>query len=346
YVPFDFEEDESAPLISATRIITVGVVAGFVEWVVLLASMTLLPGLEAEVAAKGGMVVGAMVALYIVIYIGTYYLSIAHQLLQEAGRSQEPTVQLTDKERFTSLVEDYKKYSLQKLPPPIPVDNYAFLEDLVTIKSEYNGVLDINHRIQASTMSNLQKSRATEMMALVEEVIDTARLLHQLNKITPENTDVITHKINNFKEAMIAFIEKHANKLSSKFDNINMPDTYEKEDELERLRTRGAKLLAKIENDTTFDGSEDKFRLGKIIYNRLDELWHGYITAKKNYYEECNEDLLSIQGGSDTNPDVIIDKIFTDINNIYNDIENGVNSVNKKSTMNELLSNKNYFEQL
>ena len=325
----DSEDSELTSWFPIARFVVVGIVAAAVTWIILLASITLLPGLEAELAQTGTLASvsnGVKLAiLYGIIFIATLYISLAPKLLDI--KYGPPPIEL---EEFT----------------PKPVDAYAFLSNLEAIKAEYDSVLDINNRIQISTMSVLQKNRATEMMVLVEEVIDTTRSLYQLNKITDENTHAISDKIKGFKDGMIELIEKQADKLTSKFDNINMPDTYEKEDELERLRSRGAKLLAKIENDSAFDGSEDKFRLGKIVYSRLDELWRGYITAKKDYYEEDNSGSLKVGRSTESNPDVIIEKIFADINNIYNGIDTGVNSVKKTAAMNELLSNKNYFEQL
>lgn len=220
-----------------------------------------------------------------------------------------------------------------------------FLKDYPTLKQEREAIKDMVGRIKQSKMTNIQKQRATTLLDLSEETIQTLRELHQLGKVSSSNKLMVASKLSEVKAGLMAMVDSHTSMLASGFADIKIPDTFQKQERLEQLRIEGKRLLAKIESDPNFDSHEDKFRLGVIVEKRLDEVWDQYAAAKSSYFDDNQEGVFTITNSKTTTPDTIIDMIFDDIAGIYHDIGSGAKSTKKAHDLGDLLTSKSYFER-
>lgn len=220
-----------------------------------------------------------------------------------------------------------------------------FLKDYPAILQERKAVNELTTRIKQSKMTTSQKERAAELESLSDKTIETLRELHQLGKVSGENKSMAAIKLGEVKAGLTMLVNNHSNMVASGFSDIKIPDTFQKQEQLELLRIEGKRLLARIENDPNFDSVEDKFRLAVIVEKRLDEVWTDYVTAKTSFFDDNEEGIFTINKSKGTTPDTIIDMIFDDISNIYQDISVGAKNTKKTNDLGDLLTSKRYFER-
>lgn len=233
----------------------------------------------------------------------------------------------------------------KRRPRMIYPDNYAFLDKYTDIKNSYLRVSNLYARIRNSDMSQMLKTRADELKASSERTIDTLRSLDKVAPATEKSVSEAQSKLSAVIESLSGVIESYQSVMNAEFDSIKIPDTYEQQDELEKLRAEGKVLLARIQADSNFDVSEDKFRLDKIVNERLDQVWLDYTSAKSKYYKAASpKTLLITDQRASQDPDAALINVFTEIKSIYNDIEFTINSKQRDSAMSDLAANKNYFE--
>lgn len=224
-------------------------------------------------------------------------------------------------------------------------DEYAFLDEYPDVKLPYSLVVDLHARIKDSDMSLVLKHRADSLKITAEKTIDTLRSIHKVAPVAENNISNASSKLSSALKALSDIVESYQDAMNVEFDKIKISDTFEQQDELEQLRREGQALLNKINNDASFDISEDKFRLNKIVNERLDQVWRDYTAAKRKYYAPApNETLLITDQRSSQDPDAALNNVFSEIKSIYSDIELGVKTKQKEITMTNLLANKNYFE--
>lgn len=224
-------------------------------------------------------------------------------------------------------------------------DKYAFLDGYPNVKTAYSQVADLHSRIKNSDMSLILKHRADGLKVTVEKTISTLRSIDKVAPVTENNISNASNKLSDALKALSEIIESYQDAMNVEFDKIKISDTFEQQDELEQLRKEGQSLLNKIKNDASFDISEDKFRLDKIVNERLDQVWRDYTAAKRKYYVPAsNEPLLITDQRSSQDPDAALNNVFLEIKSIYSDIELGVKTKQKETTMRNLMANKNYFE--
>lgn len=227
---------------------------------------------------------------------------------------------------------------------PFP-KNYAFLVEYPDIKRSYAKVVSLHARIKNSDMSLMLKHRADGLKSTAEKTIDTLRSIHKVTPVAENSISNASGKLSDVTKALSEIIESYQEAMNVEFDKIKISDTFEQQDELEQLRKEGLLLLDKIKNDASFDISEDKFRLDKIVHERLDQVWRDYTAAKRKYYAPApNEALLIADQRSSQDPDAALNNVFLEIRSIYSDIELGVKTKQKEMTMRDLMANKNYFE--
>ncbi len=222
---------------------------------------------------------------------------------------------------------------------------YAFLIEYPDIKLSYSRVVNLHSRIKNSDMSLMLKHRADGLKATAEKTIDTLRSIHKVAPVAENSISNASGKLSDAIKALSEIIESYQDAMNVEFDKIKISDTFQQQDELEHLRKEGLLLLDKIKNDASFDISEDKFRLDKIVNERLDQVWRDYTAAKLKYYAPApNEALLITDQRSSQDPDAALNNVFLEIKSIYSDIELGVKTKQKEMTMTNLMANKNYFE--
>lgn len=227
---------------------------------------------------------------------------------------------------------------------PFP-KNYAFLVEYPDLKRSYAQAVSLHARIKNSDMSLMLKHRADGLKATAEKTIDTLRSIHKVAPVAENSISNASGKLSDVIKALSEIIESYQEAMNVEFDKIKISDTFEQQDELEQLRKEGLLLLEKIKNDASFDISEDKFRLDKIVNERLDQVWRDYTAAKRKYYAPAeNEALLITDQRSSQDPDAALNNVFLEIKSIYSDIELGVKTKQKEMTMRDLMANKNYFE--
>lgn len=220
-----------------------------------------------------------------------------------------------------------------------------FLKIYPSVMQEELAIKELAARVQKSNMTAVQKERATTLSTLSDQTIDTLRELHQLGNVSTENKSLAAMKLGEVKEGLIGMVDDHTSLVASGFSNIRIPDTFQKQERLEQLRIEGKQLLNKIDSNPTFDSDENKFRLKVIVEKRLDEVWDQYVAAKSSYFDDNKEGVFTINSSKTTTPDTIIDMIFSEIQEIYKDINNGVKSTQKANDLGDLLSSKSYFER-
>lgn len=226
-----------------------------------------------------------------------------------------------------------------------PLGRYAFLDEYKDVKRQYARVINLYARVKNSDMSLMLKQRADGLKATAEKTLDTLRSICKLGPATPQNLMDANSKLSDVISALDDMIKGYQDDMAAEFDNIKISDTYKQQDELEKLRKEGQMLLSKIKNDSNFDISEDKFRLDKIVNERLDQVWRDYTTAKRKYYAPApSGTLLVTDQRSSLDPDAALNNVFMEIKSIYSDIELGVKTQQKETSMRDLLANKNYFE--
>lgn len=221
----------------------------------------------------------------------------------------------------------------------------TFLNSYDGIKKNHARIVNLHARIKNSDMSAMLKTRADELKASSDKAIDALRSIDKVAPATDKNVSDANLKLVSVIDALSGVVEQYQEVMSSEFDNIKIPDTYKQQDELEKLRAEGRALLARIQNDSNFDTSEDRFRLDKIVNERLDQVWRDYTAAKRKHYAAPPSNrLLITDQRSSQDPDAALDTVFNEIKSIYSDIEIGVRSSQRDTTMKELMVNKNYFE--
>lgn len=243
----------------------------------------------------------------------------------------------TEDEKPKRLVKKGPIVDINKITIDTDGEKYSFLNVLPIMSKEIKDINAVNKRIKKSDMSTIHKARANEIMMLTDKVVDTMRSMHSLGRLTAKDEVMAVSKLSEFKSGLSSLIEKKADHLFSELDNIKMPDTYDKEDELEQLKIQGITLLDAVKKDPVFDTSENRYVLDKVVNERLDEVWQGYIAAKRVY----NDGNIS----GELNPDVVIDDIFSEIRRMYSDMNNDFHVGRQSSTISNLLANKNYFKQ-
>lgn len=222
---------------------------------------------------------------------------------------------------------------------------YDFLAEYPDTALSYSQIVNLHSRIKNSDMSLLLKHRADGLKATAEKTIDTLCSIQKVAPVTESNISNASSKLSDVTKSLSEIIESYQDAMNDEFDKIKISDTFEQQDELEQLRREGQALLNKIKNDASFEISEDKFRLNKIVNERLDQVWRDYTAAKREYYAPApNETLLITDQRSSQDPDAALNNVFLEIKSIYSDIELGVKTKQKEITMTNLMANKNYFE--
>lgn len=230
------------------------------------------------------------------------------------------------------------------LPPAQKTTSNDFLRKYKKAAAAYKQIQTQHASIQDSGMSPLQKERANRLVALADRTIDNMRLLDRVGDVDLKDLEKITGKLASVDEGLSGLVDTYKKYLAGEFDNIEIPDSYTKQDELEELRIKGVSLLSEIKDDSDFNNSEDKFRLNKIVNEQLDDLWANYTSAKASYRKEITNSPFGVKSSTKHNPDDILDIVFASIRSTYKDIENGVKSAKQELAMTKLLTTKNYFE--
>lgn len=238
----------------------------------------------------------------------------------------------TDKQRITKIVGGIKGYE------------FMFLKEYSLIEEDRGAIEDIVKRIKNSNMSPTQKEASESLLLVQRQTIDSFRELHDIGAVTKESECLVVEKLRQVKSRLFDLVNKHGLALTKNITDIEIPDTYAKQDELEVLRKKGRLLLDNIEGNVDYRSNEDVFRLTTIVERRLDEVWSDYLSAKSSYYISDDTDLL-INKAQNKSPDDILDDIFNEIRSIYDQITAGDKSSKKRNDMAVLAATHNYFEQ-
>lgn len=221
----------------------------------------------------------------------------------------------------------------------------------------YSRISDSNEKAQKSGMSQKDKERSASLYVLARNVLDHLIIIESLGQL---NTQEIlgtgsnqvygekTHKekgeakLKEIELAMFIVMSEHASKISSSIDEIKLPESYEIEDRLEAVRSEGERLLAILDSSDTPVSSESEFVLRKVVGERIDELWEGYIQAKESYFEKQVE-LLDLGSTKKINPDLAIKEALTDIEAIFKEVDTSIKTSRENKAIDGLMITKSYF---
>lgn len=282
-------------------------------------------------------------SIILIVIRGLLVMAVQERKVVSGAVNQEHSKNKRDERRAKADSSTMEEISLNvlKLKKSLSVLKSIGFED---VNFKYNALQELNVTIRASAMSEVQKKRAEELSGLADKTIDNAKELSKLGVVAVLDIEKIEAKLDELTYALEAMLEKERRLISSRFDNITIPESYAKQDRLEQLREQGKALLLKIENNTEVDNIENKVILNKVVYERLDELWQNY-EAAKNDISTSNNDVLRLGSKVKDSPDIVLDDIFNSISTLYSDINSGFTGINNSKGMSDLLSSKNYFER-
>lgn len=231
------------------------------------------------------------------------------------------------------------------------------LKKCANIGSSYSCISNSDEKAQKSSMSQKDKERSASLHVLAQNVLDHLVVIESLGQL---NTQEIfgtggsqvygdrTHKekgeakLKEIELAMFIIMSEHATKISNSIDEIKLPESYEIEDRLETVRSEGKRLLAILDSIDTPVSSESEFVLRKIVSERIDELWEGYIQAKESYFEK-QFDALELRTSKKANPDLAIKEALTDIEAIFKEVDTSIKTSRENKAIDRLMITKKYF---
>lgn len=220
-----------------------------------------------------------------------------------------------------------------------------FLKGYSELNLVYNRVIDLVTRINKSSVATKHEFHVKNLMDAANKTVSTLKSMSELT--TPSLSSVVKaqEKLEKIEKALKEILDSEANLLSVVFDEIQIPETYKVQLQIEELKNKGEVLLRKLDRNPTLINSEDRLRLQVIVNKRLDEVLVQYLHANIDNEDEYHAVAATKNGSKAVSPDIIVKGILSDVEDIFDSVSKGQKVRVDTEVLTNLLATKRYFEK-